>query len=123
MVEKECSQNMTDAKGHGLDFHAFIDKRCEGSVRIPFTRVLKGEKQDVAFEACIPTYFHRKDILAWLIHAQVAKDPNNETNVLQTALWTQLMCVEMIAQLRVGGIFFYVNTPTHALACWEHTLT
>ena len=123
MVEKECSQNMTDAKGHGLDFHAFIDKRCEGSVRIPFTRVLKGEKQDVAFEACIPTYFHRKDILAWLIHAQVAKDPNNETNVLQTALWTQLMCVEMIAQLRVGGIFFMsILLPMRWLAGNTHLL-
>ena len=88
MVEKECSQNMTDAKGHGLDFHNFIGKRRDGSVRIPFTRVLKGEKQDVAFEACIPTYFHRKDILAWLIHALITKDPTNETNVLQTALWT-----------------------------------
>ena len=63
MIEKECSENMNDAKGHGLECQQCISNVCEGSVKLPFTRVLNGEKQDVVFEARFATYFHRQHIL------------------------------------------------------------
>ncbi len=103
MIDKECNPMMTYAKGHGLECNDFIGQSNAESVRLPITQVLKGECQDAVFEACIANYYHCKDIVQWLIHCLELPD---SSNILQQAMLIQLMAREMIAQLRVGTIFF-----------------
>ena len=56
----------------------------------------------MVFESCITNYYHWNDIIECLIHVLETKD---DDNTVQLAMWVQLTCVEMIAQLRVGAIF------------------
>jgi hypothetical protein len=91
-----------------------------GEVRIPITRILGGNRHDVSFEACIANYYHRHEIVEWLLYCLAL--PDNE-NILQNALYQLLISVEMIAQLRIGAIFFIsIIVPMRWLAGNTHIL-
>ena len=91
-----------------------------GRVKIPITRVLGGARFDVIFEACVGNYHKRPETMAWLMY--VLALPGN-TNIMQRALWIQLRSVEMIAQLRVGAIFYLcVLVPMRWLSANTHLL-
>ena len=72
-------------------------------MKIPITRVLGGDRFDVVFEACVGNFWKRKEIMQWLM--LVLPLPKND-NIMQRALFIILRSVEMVAQLRVGAIFF-----------------
>ena len=83
----------------------FSEQYFPGRVRISITRVLGGDCFDVVFEACIGNFWKRQEIMQWLM--LVLFLPKND-NIMQRALLIILRSVEMVAQLRVGAIFFSV---------------
>ena len=53
LIDKEINETCNDFKGHGEECHAFCERRFEGRVKVPITRVLGGDRFDVVFEACV----------------------------------------------------------------------
>ena len=88
-------------------------------MKIPITRVLGGDRFDVVFEACVGNL--KKKIMQWLM--LVLPLPKND-NIMQRALLIILWSVQMVAQLRVGAVFFlcvivplcWLSAKTHLLA-------
>ena len=120
MVDKETNHTAHYAKGHGDQYQDFCERHFPGKIRLPVIRVLGGERQDVAFEACLGLATNRPDIVTFLIDRLAS---NKNDNILQMSLFTVLECVEMIAQVRVGAIFFLaVIVPMRWLAGHTHNL-
>ena len=119
-IDKECNGTANYAKGHGDDCQDYRQRMHPSEVRIPITRTLGGTRHDAAFEACVANYYHRHEIVQWLIYNLAL--PNN-VNILQSALYLLLTSVEMIAQLRMGGIFFMsIIVPMRWLSGNTHLL-
>ena len=124
MIDKEINDACNDYKGHGKTCAVFCERHFPGRVKVPITRVLGGARFDVAFEACVGNYWKRPEIMKWLF--LVLPLPKNG-NVMQQALYIILRSSEMIAQLRVGAIFFlavivplrWLSAKTHLLAHWK----
>ena len=103
-IDKECNETENYAKGHSDDCEDHHKRLHPGEVRIPITRILGGNRHDVSFEACISNYFHRHEIVEWLLYCLALPEIKN---ILQRALFTILTSVEMIAQLRIDAIFSF----------------
>ena len=107
-------------KGNGYQCHVYYETYFPGRVEIPITRALGGYQFDVVFEACVVNYCKRKEIVKWLLY--VFPMPKNDS-IMQRALYILLRSVEMIAQLRVGAIFFLsVIVPMRRLSAKNHLL-
>ena len=120
MIDKEINPRGQYAKGHGSDFWHFMTTYHEGVTWLPVVRVNGGARQDGSFEAALPLYLGRKFIVQFL-HKTLCS--NKKENILQTALFIVLECVEMIAQVRVASIFFIsVIVPWRWLAGKCHEL-
>jgi len=117
-IDKECNGTANYVKRHGDDCEDYRKRLHPGKVQIPIACILGGNRHDVSFEACISNYFHRHEIVEWLLYCLAL--PENE-NILQRALFTLLTSVEMIAQLRIDAIFFHFDNRSNALAGWEHS--
>ena len=89
-------------------------------MKIPITHILGGARFDVIFEACFRNFWKRPEIMKWLVY--VLALPKNYSIMLR-ALLIILRSVQMIAQLRVGSIFFlsslflmrWLSANTHIL--------
>ena len=103
LIYKEINNTCNYFKGHGEQFHVFCEKWFPGRVKMPTTRVLGGARFDGIFEACVGNFWKRPEIMKWLVYALAI--PNNDS-IMQHALFIILRSVQMIAQLRVGSIFF-----------------
>ena len=104
LIDKEINETCNDFKGHGEECHAFCERRFEGRVKVPITRVLGGDRFDVVFEACVGNYWKRPEIMQWLW--LVLPLPKSDS-IMQRSLYIILRSTEMIAQLRIGAIFFF----------------
>ena len=91
--------------GHGEQCHVFCEKWFPGRVKIPITRVLCGARFDGIFEECVGNFCKRPEIMKWIVY--VLALPKNDS-IMQRALFIILRNVQMIAQLRVGYIFFFL---------------
>ena len=103
MINKEINDTCNDFKGHGKQCHVFCEKWFPGRVKIPITRVLGGAQFDVIFEACVGNFWKLPEIVKWLMY--VLSISKNDS-IIKCALFIILRSVQMIAQLRVGYIFF-----------------
>ena len=100
--------------------HVFCESRFPVRVKVPITRVLGGDRFDICFEACVGNYWKCSEIMQWLFYDLPL--PKND-NCMQCVLLILLGCTEMIAQLRVGAIFFlsviiplcWLSDTTHLL--------
>ena len=106
LIDKEINDTYNDFKGHGEQCHVFFEKWFPGRVKIPITCVLGGARFDGIFEACVGNSCKRPEIMIWLVY--VLSLPKNDS-IMQRALFIILRSVQMIAQLRVGSIFFSFN--------------
>ena len=93
-----------DFKGRGKQCRVFCEKWFPGRVKMPITRVLGGDRFDGIFEACVENFWKRPEIMKWLVY--ILALPKNDS-IMQRALFIILRSVEMIAQLRVGSIYFF----------------
>jgi hypothetical protein len=119
-IDKEYNGTANSSKRHGDNCEDYRKILHPGEVQIPITHILGGNCHDVSFEACISNYFHRHEIVEWLLYCLAL--PENK-NILQRALFTLLTSVEMIAQLRIGAIFFIsIIVPMRWLAGNTHLL-
>ena len=113
LIDEEINVTCNDVKGHGEICHVFCASRFPGRVKVPITRVLGGDRFDICFEACVGNYWKRPEIMQWLFY--VLPLPKND-NCMQRALLILLGCTKIIAQLRVGAIFFSLCYFSLALA-------
>ena len=74
-------------------------------MNIPIPRVLGGARFDGIFEACVGNFWKRAKIMKWLVY--VLALPKNDS-IMQRALFIILRSAQMIAQLQVGSIFFFL---------------
>ena len=89
-------------------------------MKIPITRVLGGSRFDGIFEACVGNFWKRPEIMKWLMY--VLSLPKNDS-IMQRALFIILRSVQMIAQLRVGSIFFLsIIVPMRWLSANTHLM-
>ena len=86
---------------------------------MPITRVLGGDRFDVVFEACVGNYWKRPEIMQWLWRVLPLLKSDS---IIQRSLYIILRLTEMIAQLRVGAIFFSVIVPLRWLSAKTHLL-
>ena len=120
LIDKEINETCNDFKGHGEECHAFCERRFEGRVKVPITRVLGGDRFDVVFEACVGNYWKRPEIMQWLW--LVLPLPKSDS-IMQRSLYIILRSTEMIAQLRIGAIFFLsIIVPLRWLSAKTHLL-
>ena len=103
LIYKEINNTCNDFKGHGEQCCVFCEKWFPGRVKIPITSVLGGARFVGIFEACVGNFWKRPEIMKWLVY--VLALPKNEI-IMQHALFIILRSVQMVAQLRVGYIFF-----------------
>jgi hypothetical protein len=94
---------MQRAKGHGDMLCAWMETFCPGSLFLPIVRVLNGNRQDASFEGAFPLYVGRSHMVAFLNKRLCA---GVSENILQRNLFIILESSEMIAQLRLGSIFY-----------------
>ena len=118
LIDKERNETCNDFNGHGGECHAFCERRFEGRVKVPITRVLGGDRFDVVFEACVGNYWKRPEIMQWLW--LVLPLPKSDS-ILWQSLYIILRSTEMIAQLRIGAIFFSFHYCSIALAFSQDT--
>ena len=124
MIDKEINDTCNDFKGRCEQCHVFCEKWFPGRVKIPITRGLVGAWFDGIFEACVGNLWKRPEIMKWLVY--VLALPKNDS-IMQRALFIILRRVQMIAQLRVGSIFFlsilvpmrWLSANTHLLGHWK----
>ena len=83
----------------------FCEKWVPGRLKIPITCVLGGARFDGNFEECVGNFWKRPEIMKWLVY--VLTLPKNDS-IMQRALFIILISVQIIAQLRVGSIFFFL---------------
>ena len=94
-------------------------KKHPGTFLMPVVRVLGGNRQDAQFEAALPAYYNRPKYVEFL-----HDDLCTTENILLTNLFIILESVEMIAQLRIGSIFFMaIIVPARWLAANTHKLS
>ena len=87
---------------------------------MPITRVLGGTRFDGIVEACVGNFWKQPEIMKWLVC--VLALPKNDA-IMQRALFIIIISVHIIAQLRVGSIFFlfilvlmrWLSANTHIL--------
>ena len=103
MIDKEINDTCNDFKGHGEQCHVFFEKWFPGRLKIPITRVLGGARFDDIFEAYVGNFCKRPEIIKWAVYFLAL--PNND-NIMQREIFIILRSVQIIAQLRVGFIFF-----------------
>ena len=72
---------------------------------MPITLVLGGDWFDGISEVCVGIFLKRPEIMKWLVYV-LAFSKND--SIMQRALFIILRSVQMIAQLRVGYIFFFL---------------
>ena len=72
---------------------------------MPIRRVLGGARFDGIFEARVENFWKRPEIRKWRVY--VLALPKNYS-IMKRALFIILRSVQMIAQLRVGSIFFFL---------------
>ncbi len=122
-VDKECNGTARYAKGHGMECDRFIAERHPDVIKLPIVRTLGGARQDIEFEACLGTYYLRRYRVEWLLHALSSIEKDKDANILQQAMLISHTSREMIAQLRVGSIYYMsVIVPMRWLAGNTHLL-
>ena len=120
-IDKECNDTAHYANGHGIDCTNYISTHYPDVIKFPITRVIVGERQDVVWEACLGAYYLRKYRVKWLIYVMSSMD--NSDNNLQRALFVHLTSREMIAQLRLGAVYYMaIVVPMRWLAGNTHLL-
>jgi len=117
-VDKECNVTCNYKKGHGDEYQDYKEEFHPGKRWLPVIRALGGTRQDGSFEAALPIYDQRQDILNFL-----AKELDISENILQDSLFLALGSMQVIAMLRVASILHLaVVLPTRWLAGNTHTL-
>jgi len=91
-VDKECNVTCNYPKGHGNEYCDWKEEFHPGKRWLPVIRALGGNRQDGAFEAALPIYDQRQDILNFL-----AKELLNGPNILQDSLFISLGSKQVIA--------------------------
>ena len=120
-IDKECNDTAHYANGHGIDCTNYIQMNYPDVLKFPITRVIVGERQDVVWEACLGAYYLRKYRVKWLIYVMTSMDGGE--NLLQRALFVHLTSREMIAQLRLGAVYYMaIVVPMRWLAGNSHLL-
>ena len=74
-VDKECNVTCNYPKGHGNEYCDWKEEFHPGKRWLPVIRALGGNRQDVAFEAALPIYDQRQDILNF-VAMQLEFGPN-----------------------------------------------
>jgi hypothetical protein len=93
-VDKECNVTCNYPKGHGNEYCDWKEEFHPGKRWLPVIRALGGNRQDVAFEAALPIYDQRQDILNF-----VAMQLEFGPNILQDSLFLPLGSMQVIASL------------------------
>ena len=118
-LDKAFNGTANYKKGVGDRFVDQLAKKHPGKFLMPVVRVLGGNRQDAQFEASMPAYMNRPDYMEFL-----HEDLCTSENILLRKLFTILESVEMIAQLRLGSVFFLaIIVPTRWLAANTHKLS
>ena len=118
-IDKAFNGTANHKKGSGDQFMDQMKNKHPDTFLMPVIRVLGGNRQDAQFEAAVPAYYNRLKYVDFL-----HEDLCTTENILLTNLFVILESVEMIAQLRVGSIFFLaIVVPTRWLAAKTHTLS
>ena len=118
-IDKAFNGTANYKKGDGDRFMDAMRKKHPGTFLMPVVRVLGGNRQDAQFEAALPAYYNRPKYVEFL-----HDDLCTTENILLTNLFIILESVEMIAQLRIGSIFFMaIIVPARWLAANTHKLS
>ena len=117
-VDKECNVTCNYPKGHGDEYCDWKNEFHPGKRWLPVIRSLGGNRQDVAFEAALPIYDQRQDILNFL-----AGELEISENILQDSLFIAIASMQVIAMLRVASIMHLaIVLPVRWLASNTHKL-
>ena len=76
------------------------------TIKLPIVRTLNGDRHNMEFEACLGSYYLRRYWVQWLLYALSSVEKDKDASILQQAILIQHTSREMIAQLRVGSIYY-----------------
>ena len=122
-INKECNGTTNYVKGHRAECKAWMQLNHPDTIKLPIVPTLGGVRYDMKFEACLGSYYLRRYRVQWLLYVLSSVEKDKDASILQQAMLIQHTSREMIAQLRVGSIYYMsIIIPMRWLARNAHNL-